>query len=383
MVRSVLPIPERNSPEPRRLAPVPTVLVETAPRPCPVVIEPTLLARLGPALAEHFAPRRVLLVTDAVAGSLFGEFAIQSLAGAGFTVRPVTLWGGEGAKTLATIDELHGQCATAGLGRDGGIVALGGGTVSDVAGFAAATWKRGIDWAVVPTTLLAQVDAAIGGKTGVNRPEGKNLVGAFHQPAVVLIDPELLRPLPARQLASGLAEVVKSAVIGDPTLFERLETRADAVRGADVPLLTDLVARAVAVKARLVAADPREAGVRAHLNLGHTLGHAIEAATGFGPVTHGEAVALGCVAAARIAVARGLCDAALPGRLRALCGRLGLPVAPPPGLDAAALRAALGSDKKAAAGRVRWVLPRAIGVVEVHADQGEADDPLRWLRDEG
>lgn len=358
---------------------MPTVLVDVAPRPYPAVIEPSLLVRLGPALAERFAPRRILLVTDAVAGSLFGEFAIQSLAGAGFSVRPVTLWGGEGAKTLATVDELHGQCAVAGLGRDGGIVALGGGTVSDVAGFAAATWKRGIDWAVVPTTLLAQVDAAIGGKTGVNRPEGKNLVGAFHQPAVVLIDPETLRPLPRRQLASGLAEVVKAAVIGDPGLFEQLEVEAEALAHADVPRLTEVVARAVAVKARLVAADPREGGVRAHLNLGHTLGHAIEAATGFGPVTHGEAVALGLLAAARIAAARGLCDAALVGRIRALCQRMGLPVAPPPGLDPAAVRAALGSDKKVAAGRVRWVLPRALGAVEVHPDQGEADDPMRWL----
>lgn len=356
--------------------------VEVAPRPYPVCIDPGVIGRLGPALAARFAPRNILLVTDAVSGSLFGEFVIESLAKCDFTVRPVTLWGGEPAKNLATIEQLYTQCAVARLGRDGGIVALGGGCVSDIAGFAAATWNRGIRWAVIPTTLLAQVDAAIGGKTAVNRPEGKNLIGAFHQPDVVLSDPSVLRSLPARELGSGLAEVVKSAVIGDPGLFELLEARADAVLSAETGVCAEIVARAAAVKVRIVSQDAREAGVRAWLNLGHTLGHAVEAATGFGTVMHGEAVAMGMVGAARIAAARGLCAPALVQRIRALCVRLGLPVTPPADMPEQPFRNALSADKKAANGTVRWVLPLALGEVGVFDDAGEAADPLQWFADD-
>ena len=361
--------------------PATELTVEVAPRPYPVCVDAGVMGRVGEELAARFTPRNVLLVTDAVAGSLFGEFVIESLAKNGFTVRPVTLWGGEPAKNLDTIEQLYTQCAVARLGREGGIVALGGGCVSDIAGFAAATWNRGIRWAVLPTTLLAQVDASIGGKTAVNRPEGKNLIGAFHQPEVVLSDPSVLRSLPRRELCSGLAEVVKSAVIGDPELFALLETHAEAVLAADIAVCTEVVARAAAVKVQVVSEDEREAGKRAWLNLGHTLGHAVEAATGFGSVTHGEAVAMGTVAAARIAAARGLCDTAVVQRIRALCERLHLPVTPPADMPAALFQNALLADKKVSRGVVRWVLPTAIGAVGVYDDAGESENPLRWFED--
>ncbi|MCI0340520.1 MAG: 3-dehydroquinate synthase [Planctomycetales bacterium] len=358
---------------------MPRLLVRLLPRPTPVLVEPGLLPRAGEALAAEWPARPVLLVTDPVAGSLFGETLLPSLAKAGFRVRPATLWGGEAGKTLATVEEICAQCAAAGIGRDGGIVALGGGVVTDLAGFAAAVYRRGIEWVAIPTTLLAMADAAIGGKTAANLPAGKNLVGAFHQPRAVLADPDCLRPLPPREFLSGLAEIAKAAVVGDRGLFERLEERADAVRARDARWLADAVAAAVAVKAAIVERDERESGERMHLNLGHTMGHAIEAAAGFGPIRHGEAVAIGLAAACRIGVARGLCDEALAVRVIGLLERLGLPTSAPAGLDLAAVAAALAQDKKSRAGKLRWVLPRAIGRVEVVADSGESERPERWI----
>ncbi len=364
---------------------MPRLLVRLPPRPTPVVVEPGLLVRAGEALAQEagWPARPILLVTDPIAGSLFGEALLPSLVKAGFRVKPATLWGGEGAKTLATVEEICVQCAAAGLGRDGGIVALGGGVVTDLAGFAAAVYRRGIEWVAVPTTLLGMADAAIGGKTAANLLVGKNLVGAFHQPRAVLADPECLRPLSRREYVSGLAEVVKAAVVGDPDLFALLEARADAFLARELALLADAIARAVAVKAAIVERDERESGERMRLNLGHTLGHAIEAAAGFGPIRHGEAVSIGLAAACRIAVARGLCDETLARRVTGLLAHLGLPTAAPPGLDSAAVAAALAQDKKARDGRLRWALPRAIGRVEVVADSGESARPERWMGGEG
>jgi 3-dehydroquinate synthase len=238
-----------------------------------------------------------------------------------------------------------------------------------MAGFAAATWLRGIAVVQVPTTLLAMVDAAIGGKTGVNHPGGKNLIGAFHQPSLVLIDPATLATLPDREFRAGMAEVIKYGVIGDAELFGDLEAAADLSSRTAVgaSLLQRLLERSAAAKAAVVAADEREGGLRAILNYGHTLGHAVETLSGYGTVLHGEAVALGMVAAGALAVELGLWSAAEQERQRAVIARAGLPLRLP-ALDPEAVLATLQSDKKVKDGRVRFVLPTAIGAVVIRDD---------------
>jgi 3-dehydroquinate synthase len=248
-------------------------------------------------------------------------------------------------------------------------VALGGGVVGDMAGFAAATWLRGIPVVQVPTTLLAMVDAAIGGKTGVNHPGGKNLIGAFHQPSLVLIDPSSLATLPKREFRAGMAEVIKYGVIGDGALFAELEAAADLSSLAAVGpvLLRRVLERSASAKARVVAADEREGGLRAILNYGHTLGHVVETLSGYGTWLHGEAVALGMVAAGELAVEMGLWEAAEQDRQKAVIARAGLPLRWPP-LDVEAVLRTLKSDKKVREGRVRFVLPTGIGTVVIRDD---------------
>jgi 3-dehydroquinate synthase len=256
--------------------------------------------------------------------------------------------------------------AAARLPRDGAIVALGGGTVGDLAGFAAATWLRGVAWVGVPTTLLAQVDASVGGKTAVDLPAGKNLVGAFHQPAGVLVDPDTLATLSARQRRSGLAEVVKTGFAVDAALWDWLETRLDALAEGDAAALAGAVARSIAAKARVVQADEREreGGGRTALNFGHTLGHALEAVLGYRGLTHGEAVALGMRVAAALSVRVAGLTPESQVRLEAALDHLRLPVRMPP-VSVARLLAAMRQDKKRAAGTVRWVLTPRIGDASV------------------
>jgi 3-dehydroquinate synthase len=261
------------------------------------------------------------------------------------------------------------------LERGSLIVALGGGVVGDMAGFAAATWLRGIAVVQVPTTLLAMVDAAIGGKTGVNHPGGKNLIGAFHQPKLVLIDPTVLNTLPEREFRAGMAEVIKYGVIGDPPLFADLEaaTKRDALAGlaslkaVGPALLQRLLERSAGAKARVVAADEREGGLRAILNYGHTLGHAVETLSGYGTYLHGEAVALGMLAAGELSLAMGLWQPGDQQRQRAVIAAAGLPLAWP-ALNPQAVLACLQGDKKVRHGKVRFVLPTAIGAVEIRDD---------------
>ncbi|MEK7764676.1 MAG: 3-dehydroquinate synthase, partial [bacterium] len=245
--------------------------------------------------------------------------------------------------------------------------AFGGGTVGDVAGFAASAYMRGIRFVQIPTTLEAQVDAAIGGKTGVDLPEGKNLAGAFHQPVVVLCDPAVLRTLPSRQLRAGLAEVVKNGVIFSRPLFEWLERNAARLNAADPRSLARAVLASVRIKAAIVSADERESGRRAILNFGHTAGHALEAAAGYRGLLHGEAVAVGMVCAARLSVRLGCCAPGVVDRLVGLLRRLRLPVRPPRGLDRGRIARALALDKKRVRGVLRVVLTREIGGVTVRA----------------
>jgi len=306
------------------------------------------------------------LVTSARVAALYRAPVERALRLAGFDPTVVVIPDGEEHKTLATLGSIYDALLGAGVDRGTPLVALGGGVVGDLTGFAAATLLRGVPVVQVPTTLLAQVDAAIGGKTAVDHPAGKNLIGAFHQPRLVVADVDTLATLPRRELLAGLAEVVKYGVIGDAALFERIEADPQAVLTLAPDVLVGVVAACARQKAAVVAADEREErGERAILNFGHTVGHAIETAAGYGRFLHGEAVAIGMVAAARVSHALGIADATTPERIRRTLERLGLPVAVPADVPAAALVAAMRSDKKSAGGRIRFVAVEQVGRVRL------------------
>jgi 3-dehydroquinate synthase len=282
----------------------------------------------------------------------------------------------ERAKTWAEVARIHDAALARGVRRGDVVIAVGGGSVGDTAGFAAATYMRGMEWIVVPTTLLAMVDSAIGGKVGVNHGRSKNLVGAFHQPHAVVVDLAFLRTLPRRELRGGSYEILKCALIGDRALFEALARRgaADAWPPA---LMRRAVLRSIRLKARVVSADEREGGLRRVLNFGHTFGHAIEAATGFARISHGEAVGHGIVAAAHVARGRGLLAAPAFERIVAAVAALG----PRPSVamvDYAAIRRAIGTDKKAVSSRPTFILPRGIGRVVVSGDVSEREMRAAW-----
>ncbi|MEN9496407.1 MAG: 3-dehydroquinate synthase [Cyanobacteriota bacterium] len=354
-----------------------TIRVELSANPYPVVIGAGALGQLGEQiLAQGIkAGTKVLVVTNPVVQEHYGTVALNSLRDAGFDADTLVLEAGEDQKTPASVALIHDAAFARKLERGSLIVALGGGVVGDMAGFAAATWLRGIAVVQVPTTLLAMVDAAIGGKTGVNHPGGKNLIGAFHQPRLVLIDPTTLATLPEREFRAGMAEVIKYGVIGDAPLFAELEQAAAAdgsgglaCQAAVGPaLLQRLLERSAAAKARVVAADEREGGLRAILNYGHTLGHVVEALCGYGTYLHGEAVGIGMLAAGEIACAMGLWSPEEQRRQRALVQAAGLPLTMP-ALDPEAVLTCLQGDKKVIDGKVRFVLPTGIGSVVIRDD---------------
>ncbi|EDY39459.1 3-dehydroquinate synthase [Cyanobium sp. PCC 7001] len=354
-----------------------TIRVDLSANPYPVVIGEGSLAQLGEqVVALGFkAGTKVLVVTNPDVDTHYGAAALASLRCAGLLAERLVIEAGEDQKTPATVALIHEAAFRQKLERGSLIVALGGGVVGDMAGFAAATWLRGIAVVQVPTTLLAMVDAAIGGKTGVNHPGGKNLIGAFHQPRLVLVDPATLATLPEREFRAGMAEVIKYGVIGDAVLFADLEAAASRQPGAGLAsqqavgpkLLQSLLERSAAAKARVVAADEREGGLRAILNYGHTLGHVVETLCGYGTVLHGEAVAIGMAAAGEIAVAMGLWSRDDQQRQLALIAAAGLPHTWP-SLDEAAVLACLQGDKKVREGQLRFVLPTAIGVVQIRDD---------------
>jgi shikimate kinase/3-dehydroquinate synthase len=305
---------------------------------------------------------QVLLVTDGNVHPLHGapiEAAVQA-AGAGLTT--VALEPGEQHKNLRALEQIYVAALRAGADRSSLVVGLGGGVVTDVAGFAAATWMRGVRWAALPTTLLAMVDASVGGKTAVDLLTAKNAVGAFWQPCGVCCDVDFLATESARGYTSALAEVVKTALIGDPELLVLLEDGLDAVRSRDRKTVAELVRRSIRVKAHVVSRDERESGLRACLNLGHTVGHALESGGGYTQLTHGEAVSLGLVAALQIGERLGRTPAALTRRTSGLLEALGLPVRPPPGALQEASRL-VGHDKKRAGTELRFVVAEAAGRV--------------------
>ena len=356
-----------------------TIEVALSANPYPVVIGTGALASLGEQIRARGSKEgtKVLMVTNPVVQEHYGATALASLQAAGFEATTLVIDAGEDQKTPATVAQIHDAAFARRLERGSLLVALGGGVVGDMAGFAAATWLRGIAVVQVPTTLLAMVDAAIGGKTGVNHPGGKNLIGAFHQPRLVLIDPSVLATLPVQEFRAGMAEVIKYGVIGDSELFAALEAAALKDPSGDgglasrealgEALLQSLLERSAAAKARVVAADEREGGLRAILNYGHTLGHCVETLSGYGTYLHGEAVGLGMLAAGALSRHLGLWSAQDESRQRALIAAAGLPLKWPP-LDPEAVLACLQGDKKVRQGKVRFVLPVAIGQVVIRDD---------------
>lgn len=315
--------------------------------------------------------RHAVVVTDVHVAPLYLARVRDGLAS--LTHDTIVLPAGETSKTLEHVTRIFETLAAIGASRDCAVIALGGGVIGDLAGFAAASWMRGVDFVQMPTTLLAMVDSSVGGKTGVNLAAGKNLVGAFHQPRAVFADTSTLKTLPAREYAAGLAEVVKYGAIGDAELFAWLEANVDALNARDTSTLAAAIAASCRYKAAVVARDERELGERALLNFGHTFGHAIEAADGYGHVLHGEAVAIGMLLAAELSARIGRAAPHDAARLAALLARLNLPTALPRNADPDALLARMRLDKKNVSGRLRLVLWRQLGQAEIVPDVDEAE----------
>lgn len=355
-----------------------------------IVIEANALDQLGRQMnslnQDKKVPvgKKVLVVSDKTVFPHYGQRAIASLESAGFEVTKLELSAGEHHKTLASIEEIYDKARENRLERSSTLVALGGGVIGDMTGFAAATWLRGINFVQVPTTLLAMVDAAIGGKTGVNHPLGKNLIGAFHQPRLVLIDPQVLNTLPEREFRAGMAEVIKYGVICSVELFAQMEQceHLDQISHLDEGLLLEILQRSAQAKANVVSKDVEEKkGVREILNYGHTIGHAVESLTHYRLFNHGEAVAIGMVAAGKIAVALkfGDWDEAAQERQLKLIKKAKLPIQLPDEIDIEDIINALQADKKVQDGKVRFVLPTKIGEATV-TDQVSSEDIRQVLQ---
>ena len=346
-------------------------------RSCDVVIEPGLLGRAGAHLAPLVGQRPVVVVADAAVSPHLSRLR-ASLNDAGIAAHAIEVPGGERAKSWSSLERLVDELLALGVERNDHVLALGGGVIGDLVGFATAILKRGCRFVQVPTTLLAQVDSSVGGKTGINTRAGKNLVGAFHQPRLVLIDPDVLDTLPNRQVRAGYAEVVKYGLIDDPDFFAWCETNGARLLAGDPEARTFAIARSVAAKARIVAADEHETnGTRALLNLGHTFGHALEAEAGFSDrLLHGEAVAAGCGLAFAYSAATGRCSAADAARVAAHWRESGLP----DGLKASGVEATparlvehMRHDKKGSGGRIPFLLARGIGQTYLDRDVDLAD----------
>jgi 3-dehydroquinate synthase len=337
----------------------------------PLMIGTGLAAGCEP-LQRLAAGRMVAVVTDRNVAPLHGARVAASLRRHAASLIEVVLPAGEAHKTWDTLDTLFGALLAARFDRGALLVAVGGGVVGDMTGFAAAVYQRGIDFAQVPTTLLAQVDSSVGGKTGINHPLGKNMIGSFHQPRLVVIDVDTLATLPARELSAGLAEVVKHGAIADADYFDTVARDLSRLRDRDPSALAEAVARSCEIKAAVVERDEREGGVRAILNFGHTFGHAIEAGLGYGEWLHGEAVGAGMVMAADLSHRLGLIDAALPVRLRDVIAQAGLPVRGP-AWPASRYVELMSVDKKAERGTPRFVLLERLGAARI---QRVPDGPL-------
>ncbi len=325
--------------------------------------------------------KKMLIVSNPIIYKHYGEIVQTSLSNAGFDVAHLILPAGERFKTANSLQKIYDAALDHRLERSSAIIALGGGVVGDMSGYAAATWLRGIDLVQVPTTLLAMVDSAIGGKTGINHPQGKNLIGAFYQPCLVWVDPEVLTTLPAREFRSAMAEVIKYGIIWDRELFDLLAkcARLDQLRYISAELLQTILYRCAKAKAEVVSKDEREGNLRAILNYGHTVGHAIESVTNYRLYNHGEAVGLGMVIAGAIAVDLGLWSAEAHAQQLDLITKTRLPQTLPADIDIDAIVTSMSTDKKVEAGKVRFILPTAIGSV-ILSDRVTSDIVKQNLR---
>lgn len=349
-----------------------------------IFITPGSLSDLGGklhSLGLDKKSNKALVVSNPVVFKHYGDRVQTSLQASGFEVANLVLPAGERYKTTASLQRIYDAALAHRLERASLVVALGGGVVGDMAGYAAATWLRGINLVQVPTTLLAMVDSAIGGKTGINHPLGKNLIGAFHQPRLVWIDPEVLRTLPAREFRSAMAEIIKYGVIWDRELFEQLQAspRLDQLRYVKPDLMHEILFRCAKAKAEIVAKDEREGNLRAILNYGHTIGHAIESATNYRSFNHGEAVALGTIAAGAIALELGFWSQEEQDRQVSLIAKAKLPQRLPNNINLDEIVDALSTDKKVLEGKVRFILPTSIGTVTI-TDKVSHDVVYKVLR---
>jgi 3-dehydroquinate synthase len=328
-----------------------------------IFIDNNLLERVGDIMAKKIRPCRTLIVTDENVGKFYSHIVSAGLEQCGFNVKYIFLRPGEDQKVLETMSIIHEACFDHRLDRNSLIIALGGGVIGDVSGFAAATFMRGIPFIQVPTSLLAQVDSSVGGKVAVNHPRGKNMIGNFYQPRAVFIDINTLSTLPAAELVAGFIEVIKYGVIKDEELFEYLEKALQNILRLDSDALLRVITASCKIKANIVAEDETEKHVRAILNYGHTIGHAIEALTKYEKYRHGEAVAIGMLYASRIAIEMGLTDDAVFKRQYELIKRVGLP--PYNGFKSEDIIKILYLDKKTIDGKLRFILPKKIGDVTI------------------
>ena len=342
-----------------------TLTVDLGARGYPIYIGQQLLGK-PELLTKYIAGRQVMVVSNETVAPLYLQAVLDMLAG--FETATVILPDGEQFKNLDTLNSIFSALLENRFNRDCTLVALGGGVVGDITGFAAASYQRGVSFLQAPTTLLAQVDSSVGGKTGVNHPQGKNMIGAFHQPRCVLIDTDTLDTLDDRQLAAGLAEVIKYGLIHDVNFFAWLETNMDALKARDKQALAHAIERSCTIKAEIVAADERESGKRALLNLGHTFGHAIETGMGYGAWLHGEAIATGMLMAADLSARHGWLPAAAVQRTEKLLQQAGLPTTPPESMNDTQFRELMSIDKKVIGGNLRLVLLEDMGEAIVTGD---------------
>jgi len=324
------------------------------------MIDADLLSRAGHLIARHAMHKSIVIITDMTVASLYLESLQRSCCEASLIVHPITIPAGEQHKHFATVERIYHELSLLKLDRHSMIVALGGGVVGDIAGFVASTFLRGLPYVQIPTTLLAQVDSSVGGKTGFNLPSGKNLIGTFYQPLMVIIDPSVLTSLDPREFRSGLAEVLKYGIIVDDSLFQLVDTRLGQLLDHDIPTLSAVIAACCMHKASIISQDETETGLRAILNFGHTFGHAIETLTHYGTYTHGEAVARGMAAAARLSQHWGLCNSHLVQQVTDLIGKAGLSTELPHSSSKEYLDV-IQKDKKRSGGHLRLILVRKIG----------------------
>lgn len=326
----------------------------------PIYIEPGCLGKVAAGLKKSKVGKRYAVISDSNVAKLYGGRLLEELAAAGLTAKMFVFAAGEENKTMATVTELASSLAQAGYDRHDAIIALGGGVTGDIAGFLASAYMRGIPFVQIPTTLLSQVDSSVGGKTGVDLPEGKNLVGAFYQPKAVYIDTDVLRTLDDQELLGGLAEVIKYGVIRDEHFFSFMETERKRILSLDPEVIVEMITRCCAIKAEVVAEDEREGGLRKILNYGHTIGHAVEGASNY-QLIHGLAVSIGMVAAARLSVLMGSLEESARDRLTNTLLSYGMPTEIPGDMDRDLIKRYLKTDKKAVSGKVQFVLPQKIG----------------------